>query len=76
MKYSIFDFYQLNYLLIVIASLKKDKRSISKNLLIDICSSHIIGGRNYNYEKAVKLASILNLISERGKNIRLYNDRR
>jgi len=71
MKYSIFDFYQLNYLLIVIASIKKNKRSISKSLLIDICSSHIIGGRSYDYEKAVKLASLLNLISERDKDIRL-----
>lgn len=71
MNYSIFDFYQLNYLLIVITSIKTKKRSISKSLLIDICSSYIIGGRSYDYEKAVKLASLLNLISERNKNIRL-----
>jgi len=71
MNYSIFDFYQLNYLLIVITSIKTKKRSISKSLLIDICSLHIIGGRSYDYEKAVKLASLLNLISERNKNIRL-----
>lgn len=71
MNYSIFDFYQMNYLLILITSIKTKKRSISKSLLIDICSSHIIGGRSYDYEKAVKLASLLNLISERNKNIRL-----
>jgi len=71
MNYSLFDFYQLNYLLIVIAKLSKYDKYVQKKILIYECLSHILGARRYNYEKALKLALLFNLISERNNRIYL-----
>lgn len=68
MDFSFFDFYQLNKLLIVIAYFTNSKRHISKKILLDICSSQIICARRYNYNKAIKLAYLLNLISKNDDN--------
>jgi hypothetical protein len=71
MQYSINDLFQVNILIITAENSSARDGFTSKNVLIDICSYFVFAGRALDFERALRLAKLLNLIKEKEKKVSL-----